>query len=112
MADDGKEVIGWENIELISDRKFEVWLDEFKEAKDAYPEGILIASSWRSTTRTPGANHRALSGRGRRCLRAEFLLPARPAGAQNGAAMGQDPAILEEVCGWVMGVSKSRSGRK
>jgi hypothetical protein len=37
-------VIGWENIELISDRKFEIWLDEFKEAKDAHPEGILIAS--------------------------------------------------------------------
>ena len=35
MANDGKEVIGWENIELISDRKFEIWLDEFKEAKDA-----------------------------------------------------------------------------
>ena len=44
LAGDGKEVIGWENIELISDRKFEIWLDEFKEAKDAHPEGILIAS--------------------------------------------------------------------
>jgi dihydroorotate dehydrogenase len=44
MANDGKEVIGWENIELISDRKFETWLDEFKGAKDAHPEGVLIAS--------------------------------------------------------------------
>ena len=24
------EIIGWENIELISDRPFDVWLDEFK----------------------------------------------------------------------------------
>lgn len=41
---DGKEVIGWENIELISDRSFDKWLEEFKQIKDAYPEGILIAS--------------------------------------------------------------------
>jgi dihydroorotate dehydrogenase len=41
---DGKEVIGWENIELISDRPFAIWLDEFKKCKDAHPGGVLIAS--------------------------------------------------------------------
>src|SRR6186997_3458686 len=40
----GGEVIGWENIELISDRPFEVWLDEFKRLKDKYPDGVIIAS--------------------------------------------------------------------
>ncbi len=34
-----KEVIGWQNIELISDRPFEVWLDELKRLKDKYPDG-------------------------------------------------------------------------
>ena len=33
----GKEIIGWENIELISDRPFEIWIDEFKQIKDKYP---------------------------------------------------------------------------
>jgi dihydropyrimidine dehydrogenase (NADP+) len=28
------EVIGWENIELISDRPFKIWEDEFKKCKD------------------------------------------------------------------------------
>src|ERR1051325_12250355 len=41
---DGKEVIGWENIELISDRPFKLWEDEFKKCKQMHPEGILIAS--------------------------------------------------------------------
>ena len=41
---DRSEVIGWENIELISDRKFEIWLDEFKRCKDQYPDGVLISS--------------------------------------------------------------------
>src|SRR4030095_4058747 len=43
-AADREEVIGWENIELISDRKFDIWLDEFKKCKDMFPKGVLIAS--------------------------------------------------------------------
>src|SRR4029078_2307694 len=41
---DRSEVIGWENIELISDRRIEIWLEEFRKCKDAYPDGVLIAS--------------------------------------------------------------------
>src|SRR5437868_14383202 len=38
------EVIGFENIELISDRPIEVWLEEFRQIKKDYPNNILIAS--------------------------------------------------------------------
>ena len=38
------EVIGFENIELISDRPIDVWLDEFRQIKKEYPNHILIAS--------------------------------------------------------------------
>src|SRR5438045_8599585 len=40
---DSHEIIGWENIELISDRDFETWIDEFKRIKDKYPDRALIA---------------------------------------------------------------------
>src|SRR5688500_10225074 len=43
-AADRQEVIGWENIELISDRRFEIWLDEFRKCTDQYPDGVVIAS--------------------------------------------------------------------
>jgi hypothetical protein len=43
-SSDGKEVIGWENIELISDRPLEVMLKEFKQLKAEFPDRILIAS--------------------------------------------------------------------
>src|SRR2546421_1561389 len=33
----GDEIIGWENIELISDRPFMTWIDEFKQIKDKHP---------------------------------------------------------------------------
>ena len=39
-----REVLGWENIELISDRPFEVMLAEMKRLKQEYPDRILIAS--------------------------------------------------------------------
>ena len=32
------EVIGWENIELISDRPLEVMLDDFKRLKEEFPD--------------------------------------------------------------------------
>src|SRR5262245_10678653 len=44
LRTESNEIIGWENIELISDRDFGVWLDEFKQIKDKYPERVLIAS--------------------------------------------------------------------
>src|SRR4051794_20058089 len=43
-AAESQEIIGWENIELISDRDFGTWLDEFKRLKDKYPDRVLIAS--------------------------------------------------------------------
>lgn len=38
------QIIGWENIELISDRPLETMLKEFKKLKEEYPDRILIAS--------------------------------------------------------------------
>jgi uncharacterized membrane protein len=43
-SSDGREVLGWENIELISDRPLEVMLDEFKRLKADFPDRVLIAS--------------------------------------------------------------------
>lgn len=37
-------IIGWENIELISDRPLEIMLNEFKQLKEEYPDRVLIAS--------------------------------------------------------------------
>src|SRR2546428_2036484 len=37
-------VVGFENIELISDRPFDTWLTELKQLKKDYPKRVLIAS--------------------------------------------------------------------
>ena len=104
---DEKEVIGWENIELISDRSFDIWLDEFKACKDEYPDGVLIASVMEEY------NKDAWCEMIERCQDAgvdgfelNFSCPHGLPERKMGAAMGQDPDILGEVCGWVNGVSK------
>ncbi|WP_411826840.1 NAD-dependent dihydropyrimidine dehydrogenase subunit PreA [Luteolibacter sp. AS25] len=106
-ANDGKEVIGWENIELISDRKFEIWLDEFKAAKDAYPDGILIASVMEEYNKDAWCEIiERCQDAGVDAFELNFSCPHGLPERKMGSAMGQDPDILEEVCGWVMGVSK------
>lgn len=43
-APNSRDVIGWQNIELISDRPFEVMLSELKRLKEEFPDRILIGS--------------------------------------------------------------------
>ena len=101
-ASETREVIGWENIELISDRPFDTWLDEFKQIKDAYPEGILIASimeeyrkdAWVEITQR--CEEAGVDG-----FELNFSCPHGLPERKMGAAMGQEPAIVGEVCGWV-----------
>jgi dihydropyrimidine dehydrogenase (NADP+)/dihydropyrimidine dehydrogenase (NAD+) subunit PreA len=101
------EVYGWENIELISDRSFETWIDEFKQLKDKYPDRVLIASVMEENRRE--AWHEIIQ----RCQDAGVdafeLNMSCPHGLPErrmGSAMGENPDILEEVCGWVMEVAK------
>ena len=39
----GFQVIGWENIELISDRPLETMLEEFKRLKHEYPDRFAVS---------------------------------------------------------------------
>ncbi len=102
-----KEVIGFQNIELISDRPFETWLEEIRQLKEKYPSKILIASVMEEYRRD--AWHEIIE-RVQECgadafelnLSCPHGLPER----KMGMAMGENPDIVEEVCKWVMEVSK------
>ena len=101
------EVIGFENIELISDRPFDIWLDELKQLKKNYPKKVLIASvmeeyrreAWHEIVRRvqeTGVDGFELN------LSCPHGLPER----KMGMAMGEDPSLVREVCGWVKEVAK------
>jgi dihydroorotate dehydrogenase subfamily 1 len=101
------EVIGFENIELISDRPFEHWLDDLAQLKKQYPHKILIASimeeyrqeAWQDIVRRvqeTGVDGFELN------LSCPHGLPER----KMGMAMGENPDIVEEVVGWAKAVAK------
>jgi dihydroorotate dehydrogenase subfamily 1 len=106
LANSG-EVIGWENIELISDRPFKLWEDEFKKCKDHYPGRVLIASIMEEYRKdawieiVERCQNAGVDG-----FELNFSCPHGLPERKMGAAMGQDPEVLEEVVGWVMSAAK------
>ena len=101
-SSDGKEVIGWENIELISDRPFKLWEEEFKKCKQMHPEGVLIASIMEEYNKDAWIEIvQRCEASGVDAFELNFSCPHGLPERKMGAAMGQDPDILEEVCGWV-----------
>jgi dihydroorotate dehydrogenase subfamily 1 len=101
------EVIGWENIELISDRPFKLWEEEFKKCKDAYPDRILIASIMEEHNKGAWVElTERCQNAGVDAFELNFSCPHGLPERKMGAAMGQDPEVLEEVVGWVMGAAK------
>ncbi len=100
------EVYGWENIELISDRSFDIWIDEFKQIKDKHPDGVLIASIMEEYNRD--AWHEIVErceAAGVDALELNMSCPHGLPERRMGAAMGENPDLLAEVCGWVMEVA-------
>ncbi|KAG5536062.1 hypothetical protein RHGRI_023747 [Rhododendron griersonianum] len=96
------QIIGWENIELISDRPLETMLKEFKQLKEEYPDRILIASIMEEYDK---AAWEELIGRveqtGVDAIEINFSCPHGMPERKMGAAVGQDCVLLEEVCGWI-----------
>ncbi|MSP90334.1 MAG: NAD-dependent dihydropyrimidine dehydrogenase subunit PreA [Myxococcales bacterium] len=103
------EVIGFQNIELISDRPFEDWEADFREIKASYPNKILIASlmesfsekRWQELTRrsvTAGVDGFELN----------FSCPHGHPETGMGAAMGQNPMMVEAVTRWVKAAADGR----
>jgi dihydropyrimidine dehydrogenase (NADP+)/dihydropyrimidine dehydrogenase (NAD+) subunit PreA len=102
-----QEIIGWENIELISDRPFPTWIDEFKQLKDKYPDRVLIASIMEEYRKDAWVEIiERCQDAGVDAFECNFSCPHGLPERRMGSAMGENPEILTEVCGWVMGAAK------
>src|SRR5215468_9371611 len=103
----GKEIVGWQNIELISDRPFSTWVEEFRHVKDAFPDRILIASIMEEYSKDRWVEIvERCQAAGVDAFELNFSCPHGLPERKMGSAMGQDPEILEEVCGWVAAASR------
>jgi dihydropyrimidine dehydrogenase (NADP+)/dihydropyrimidine dehydrogenase (NAD+) subunit PreA len=104
---DGKEIIGWENIELISDRPFKLWEDEFKKCKDQFPDRVLIASIMEEYRKDAWIEIvERCEACGVDAFELNFSCPHGLPERKMGAAMGENPEILKEVVAWVMAAAK------
>jgi dihydroorotate dehydrogenase subfamily 1 len=104
---ESKEIIGWENIELISDRPFDTWIEEFKQVKDKYAEAVLIASIMEEYRKDAWVEIvERCQAAGVDAFECNFSCPHGLPERRMGSAMGENPEILEEVCRWVMGAAK------
>lgn len=102
-----REVIGWENIELISDRPLDLMLEELKRLKDEYPDRVLIASisekpnqaAWEELIEKVEAT--GVDG-----LEINFSCPHGLPEKEMGMSIGQDPEKLRKVCTWIKNKTK------
>jgi dihydroorotate dehydrogenase subfamily 1 len=103
----GKDILGWQNIELISDRPFDVWEQEFRQVKSRYPGRVLIASIMEEYRKEAWEEIvLRCQDAGVDALELNFSCPHGLPERKMGSAMGQDPGILSEVCGWVNRVAR------
>lgn len=101
------EIVGWENIELISDRPFSTWIEEFKQIKDKHPDRVLICSIMEEYNRDAWIEIvERCQEAGVTAFELNFSCPHGLPERKMGSAMGENPEILEEVTGWVMNAAK------
>lgn len=101
------EIIGFQNIELISDRPFETWLDELRQLKKNYPKKMLIASIMEEYSRERWHEIvRRVQETGVDGFEMNLSCPHGLPERKMGMAMGENPDLVCEVVGWVKEVSK------
>jgi dihydroorotate dehydrogenase subfamily 1 len=104
---DKNEVVGFENIELISDRPFDVWLEELAQLKKDYPNKVLVASIMEEGRRECWHEIvQRVQETGVDAFEMNLSCPHGLPERRMGMAMGEDPERVREVVGWVKEVSK------
>ena len=102
-----KEVVGFENIELISDRPFSVWLEELAQLKREYPHKILVASIMEEFKRERWHTIvREVQATGIDAFELNLSCPHGLPERKMGMAMGENPDLVREVVAWVKEVAR------
>jgi dihydropyrimidine dehydrogenase (NAD+) subunit PreA len=98
----GQRMMGFNNIELISDRPTEVNLREIAEVKRRYPKHVVIASLMVESNRETWHDivQRAEDA-GADGLELNFGCPHGMSERGMGSAVGQVPEYCQQITGWV-----------
>ena len=99
----GKRIMGFNNIELISDRPLDLNLKEIAECLKLFPDRAMIVSLMADNDRESWHELiKKVEDTGAHGLELNFGCPHGMTERGMGAAVGQDPEIAKMVVGWVM----------
>lgn len=102
-----KRLIGFNNIELISDRPLADNLREIYEVKKRFPHHAVIASLMVGSRQEWHDIIRAAEDAGADGLELNFGCPHGMCERGMGSAVGQEPKVLQTIVEWVMEVAKT-----
>jgi dihydropyrimidine dehydrogenase (NAD+) subunit PreA len=98
----GQKMMGFNNIELISDRPTELNLREIAEVKRRYPKHVVIASLMVESNRETWHDMvKRAEDAGADGLELNFGCPHGMSERGMGSAVGQVPEYCERITGWV-----------
>lgn len=102
----GQRMVGFNNIELISDRSPESNFREIKEVKHRWPDHPVIASLMVDTRERWHEFVKRSADCGADGIELNFGCPHGMCERGMGSAVGQNPDVAETIVGWVMEAAK------
>jgi dihydropyrimidine dehydrogenase (NAD+) subunit PreA len=103
----GRRAVGFNNIELISDRPLELNLQEIREVLKLFPDRAMIVSLMADNDRKSWHEMvKKTQDTGAHGIELNFGCPHGMVERGMGAAVGQDPEIAKMVVEWVMEVAQ------
>jgi dihydropyrimidine dehydrogenase (NAD+) subunit PreA len=99
-------MVGFNNIELISDRSPETNFREIAEVRKRWPEHALIASLMVDTRERWHEFVKRSEDAGADGIELNFGCPHGMCERGMGSAVGQQPEVAEKIVGWVMETAK------
>ena len=102
----GHKMLGFNNIELISDRSVATNFREMAEVKQRWPDRALIASLMVDTQEQWHEFVRRSEAAGSDGIELNFGCPHGMCERGMGSAVGQQPAVTEKIVSWVREVAR------
>ena len=103
----GGELLGFENIELLSKKSVSYWENEIAAIKEEFPDRVLIASIMGGTDHASWQDlAKIVQDAGCDAIELNVSCPHGMPEAGVGSAIGQDPALVEALTRSVVAVAK------
>jgi len=103
-----KKIYAFENIELVTDRSFSVWLKEIEELRKKYPKNVVIASIMDDASKPDGWQYMAkkCEEAGAQMIELNMSCPHGMPELGMGSAIGQNAELAATVTRWTSEVVK------